>query len=69
MVRWTLLVISLSLLSISCGNQKTLQSIQCDGPYAEDWESLAKYNEEPGWFKDAKFGIYFHWGGYSVPAY
>jgi alpha-L-fucosidase len=21
------------------------------------------------WFRDAKFGIYFHWGPYSVPAY
>src|SRR5262249_3229389 len=23
----------------------------------------------PEWFRDAKFGIYFHWGVYSVPAY
>lgn len=37
--------------------------------YAEDWPSLAKHNEDPEWFKDAKFGIYFHWGVYSVPAY
>ena len=33
------------------------------------WESLARVNEQPEWFKDAKFGIYFHWGPYSVPAY
>jgi alpha-L-fucosidase len=37
--------------------------------YNEDWVSLAKHNEEPEWFKDAKFGIYFHWGVYSVPAF
>jgi alpha-L-fucosidase len=23
----------------------------------------------PAWFEDAKFGIYFHWGPYSVPAF
>jgi alpha-L-fucosidase len=32
------------------------------------WESLAKH-ATPSWFEDAKFGIYFHWGVYSVPAY
>jgi alpha-L-fucosidase len=37
--------------------------------YEESWESLARHNEEPDWFQDAKFGIYFHWGVYSVPAY
>ncbi|HWM29390.1 MAG TPA: alpha-L-fucosidase, partial [Woeseiaceae bacterium] len=31
------------------------------------WEELR--NDPPEWFKDAKFGIYFHWGIYSVPAY
>ncbi len=37
--------------------------------YTEDWASLAKNNKEPEWFKDAKLGIYFHWGVYSVPAF
>lgn len=32
-----------------------------------DWEALK--HETPEWFKDAKFGIYFHWGVYTVPAY
>ena len=36
--------------------------------YVEDWESLSKHEQAPEWFKDAKFGIYFHWGPYSVPA-
>ena len=32
--------------------------------------SLAgKSNPVPEWFKDAKFGIYFHWGVYTVPAF
>ena len=34
-----------------------------------DWSDLVEYNEAPQWFRDAKFGIYFHWGPYSVPAF
>ena len=37
-----------------------------DGPFRPDWESLTKY-EQPQWYKDAKFGIFIHWGVYSVP--
>jgi len=32
------------------------------------WGSLAK-NPLPEWVKDAKFGVYTHWGIYSVPAH
>ncbi|WP_146403937.1 alpha-L-fucosidase [Planctomycetes bacterium CA13] len=39
-----------------------------DGPYDEEWSSLKKY-EVPQWYKDAKFGIFIHWGAYSVPAF
>ncbi|VGO14388.1 hypothetical protein PDESU_02949 [Pontiella desulfatans] len=35
-------------------------------PFKADWESLRAY-ECPEWFQDAKFGIYAHWGIYSVP--
>jgi alpha-L-fucosidase len=38
-----------------------------DGPYRPDWGSLMKY-EQPQWYKDAKFGIFIHWGVYSVPS-
>ena len=37
--------------------------------YSEDWASLGKHKESPEWFKNAKLGIYFHWGVYSVPAF
>jgi alpha-L-fucosidase len=39
-----------------------------EGPYRTDWESLQKY-EIPEWYQDAKFGIFIHWGVYSVPAF
>lgn len=34
-----------------------------------NWESLSKHKSVPEWLRDAKFGIYTHWGVYSVPAY
>jgi alpha-L-fucosidase len=40
-----------------------------DAPYEPTWESLKKHEAAPEWFRDAKFGIYFHWGVYSVPAF
>ncbi|MFC2099081.1 alpha-L-fucosidase [Bacteroidota bacterium] len=36
--------------------------------FSADWESMKQF-EVPEWFLDAKFGIYFHWGVFSVPAY
>ncbi len=39
-----------------------------DVPYRADWNSLAAYRV-PDWFRDAKFGIFLHWGVYSVPAF
>jgi alpha-L-fucosidase len=38
------------------------------GPFAPTWESLAAYRP-PTWYQDAKFGIFIHWGVYSVPAF
>jgi alpha-L-fucosidase len=38
------------------------------GPFAPDWDSLAKF-QVPDWYQDAKFGIFIHWGLYSVPAF
>ncbi|MEO5934536.1 MAG: alpha-L-fucosidase, partial [Duganella sp.] len=31
------------------------------GPFAPTWDSLEKY-QTPDWFRDAKFGIWAHWG-------
>ena len=36
--------------------------------YQPAWESIDK-RPTPAWFGDAKFGIFIHWGTYSVPAY
>ena len=39
-----------------------------EGPFEADWQSLVNNYEVPEWFRDAKFGIFIHWGLYSVPA-
>lgn len=44
------------------------QQIKAQERYQATWESLKKY-ETPDWFRDAKFGIFIHWGVYAVPAF
>jgi len=36
--------------------------------YETKWESLDQ-RPMPAWFRDAKFGVFIHWGVYSVPGY
>lgn len=38
------------------------------GPFEPSWDSLS-YQVCPDWYWDAKFGIFIHWGVYSVPAF
>lgn len=47
---------------------KTIEDVIAKGPYQPTWESLSNY-EVPKWYRDAKFGIFIHWGVYSVPAF
>ena len=47
---------------------KDVDQQAAQGPYRPDWHSLQKY-QVPDWYKDAKFGIFVHWGVYSVPAF
>src|ERR1017187_7734390 len=39
------------------------------GPYEPTWESLKRNYRVPAWFYEAKFGLFMHWGLYSVPAH
>ena len=36
--------------------------------YQPNWESIDR-RPTPNWYTDAKFGIFIHWGVYSVPAF
>ena len=58
------------LLAFSACNQPKVETTGSEeSQYSPSWESLAKHTADPEWFRDAKFGIYFHWGVYSVPAF
>ncbi len=37
--------------------------------FTPDSASIAQNYNIPEWFKDAKFGVFIHWGVYSVPAF
>ncbi|HSX96242.1 MAG TPA: alpha-L-fucosidase, partial [Streptomyces sp.] len=37
--------------------------------YTPEGNSVDEHPPAPEWFQDAKFGIYFHWGAFSVPAF
>lgn len=39
------------------------------GPVAPTWDSLKANYRVPAWFYEAKFGVFMHWGLYSVPAH
>ena len=58
MKRFLFVVILFSLLS----------ALSLAQNYEPTWDSVDK-RPTPAWFGDAKFGIFIHWGTYSVPAY
>lgn len=58
-----------SVLSITTAFLFLTQLTIAQDKYTADWASLSKHTEVPEWIRDAKFGIYCHWGVYAVPAY
>ena len=57
-----LMLKTLSTLAVLCAGCAVAQT------YQPNWDSLDR-RPIPSWFTDAKFGIFIHWGVYSVPAY
>lgn len=47
---------------------KHVDRVVAQGPFAPDWASLARF-QTPEWYLDGKFGVFIHWGVYSVPAF
>ena len=58
-ITW-LSVFMLVLLNTACNKTE---------PKYSDWESMKQHQAAPDWLADAKFGVYVHWGLYSVPAF
>jgi len=47
---------------------RRVDAVVARGPFAPQWSSLEKF-QVPAWYLDGKFGIFIHWGVYSVPAF
>lgn len=47
---------------------KEIDDVIARGTYKDNWGSLSRY-KVPEWYKNAKFGIFIHWGVFSVPAF
>jgi alpha-L-fucosidase len=45
-----------------------IEQVATAGPFQPEWASLENY-QVPAWYQDGKFGIFIHWGVYSVPAF
>jgi alpha-L-fucosidase len=45
-----------------------IQRVVASGSFDSDWASLKAYRV-PLWYENARFGIFIHWGVYSVPAF
>jgi len=61
------LLLAMTLMVVG-GRLRAQDTVQSMHKYQANWESLSAY-ETPEWFRDAKFGIFIHWGVYSVPAF
>lgn len=58
-----------SMLLFSSITAQTLPDVKmAEGKYLPTWESTAEW-ECPEWYKDAKFGIWAHWGPQCEPEY
>lgn len=56
---------TIAALALLCGAVRTTTGQR--PKFEADWNSLNS-RQSPSWFADAKFGIFIHWGVYSVPA-
>lgn len=55
------------VLFAACSSSQQTSELKSD--FVADWDSLAQHQQAPQWLQDAKLGIYFHWGVYTVPAF
>lgn len=58
---------SVPLLAVSLF--PAFSTAQATGPYEPTWSSTDAHNASPEWFRDAKFGVYWHWGAFTTPQF
>ena len=48
--------------------RRQIDDVIAGGKYKADWASLSGH-KTPSWYYEGKFGVFIHWGIYSVPGY
>jgi alpha-L-fucosidase len=48
-------------------NLDIVGDVRLGGPFEANWESLKARYHAPDWYRDAKFGLWAHWGPQCVP--
>jgi alpha-L-fucosidase len=61
-------ILSMANSNIQAPDLGEIQRVSDQGPFHPTWASLSAL-KVPDWYLDGKFGIFIHWGVYSVPAY
>jgi alpha-L-fucosidase len=61
--RLAILLLGVPLISICLFTGATVRAEE-----ASTWNQVAAKWECPEWFKDAKFGLWLHWGPQTIPA-
>ncbi|XEV07286.1 hypothetical protein FSHL1_012573 [Fusarium sambucinum] len=58
-----------ALVALACTLFPASTAAKANGPYEATWESTDKHNAAPEWYRDAKFGVYWHWGAFTTAQY
>ena len=62
------LVLLLVLFSFSCKNNSQKKAEQEDEAVDYLKESQEDFDQRMNWWREARFGMFIHWGVYAVPA-
>jgi alpha-L-fucosidase len=65
-ITFAVLLLGCSLTTAMAQNNSLQLPPIAAGPFKPDWNSLTNY-QTPEWFRDAKFGIWAHWGPQCEP--
>ena len=76
-LKFLFLNVMLLVFLIACNPEHSTYQVKTDtfvspkgtAVFQPDSASIADNYKIPDWFRDAKFGIFIHWGVYSVPAF
>jgi alpha-L-fucosidase len=67
-----IIILGVGVLIVSCEQKSKTNKVENEkiiSVFEPNWESIKKNYKDPEWFNQQKFGIFIHWGAYSVPAY